>query len=113
MGVGDLSRPDVRPLVDATHGGGNQHILLTMKPARPSLSGAMRIVDGRKIPVGAKFDGGKVHRRVLAHEGKHGLLSAMGPNGLFYGNTVGAIGVVSAWRNWDRLASAPHRWSLK
>ena len=37
----------------------------------------------------------------------------MGPNGLFYANTVGAGGAVSAGQNWDRLASAVHRWGLK
>ena len=37
----------------------------------------------------------------------------MGPNDLFYANAVGAFGAVSAGGNWDRLASAPNRWSSK
>ena len=37
----------------------------------------------------------------------------MGPNGLFYADTVGTFGAVSAGQNWGRLASAAHRWALK
>ena len=43
--IKDLAKPDVRTLVDATQGGANQHILLTMYPARPSLADALRITD--------------------------------------------------------------------
>ena len=37
----------------------------------------------------------------------------MGPNGLFYANTAGAFGVVSAGGNLGRLASAARLWALK
>ena len=37
----------------------------------------------------------------------------MGPSGLFYANSVGTFGVVSAGRNWYRLSSAAHRWAIK
>ena len=37
----------------------------------------------------------------------------MGPGGNFYANTAGTFGVVSAGRNWGRLASAAHRRDLK
>ena len=37
----------------------------------------------------------------------------MGPDGLFYANTVDAFGAVSAGQNWGRLESAVHRWALK
>ena len=37
----------------------------------------------------------------------------MVPDWLFYANTVGAFGAVSAGRNWDLLAIAVHTRSLK
>ena len=36
-----------------------------------------------------------------------------GTSGKFYANTVGTFGIVSACRNWGRLASAGQRWALK
>ena len=32
---------------------------------------------------------------------------------MYYANTVGTFGVVSAGQNWDSLASAVRRWGLK
>ena len=64
-------------------------------------------------PAAAKIDGMSAHRRVLKPEPGHGIVSIMGPGGKFYANTVGTFGVVSAGQNWDRLASAAHRWALK
>ena len=37
----------------------------------------------------------------------------MAPSGMYYEDTVGAFGVVSAGQNRGRLASAVRRWSLK
>ena len=42
---------------------------------------------------------------------EHGILFIIAPIGIFYSNTVGASGVSSAGRNWDRQASAAHRWA--
>ena len=70
-----------------------------MQPESPSLSDAMRIIDGLKIPAGAEFDWRKAHRMALATEADRGLVSTMVANGLFYANAVGAFGFVSAWRN--------------
>ena len=64
-------------------------------------------------PATAKFDGCQAHRWVLTPKPGHGLVSIVGHNGLFYANAVGAIGAVSAGRNWDPLASAARRWDLK
>ena len=89
--------------------GGDQHIHLTMHPARPSLADAIRISDGLKYPVGAKFDEGQAHRRAMAPEAGRGLVSIVGASGLFYSNAVGALGVVSEGRNWGLLAIASHR----
>ena len=86
---------------------------LTMQPTRPSLADAMRILDRLHEPVEAKFDAGSAHRMVLAMKPERGLVSIVGPNGLFYANAVGAFGAGSAGRNWDSLASAVHRWALK
>ena len=41
------------------------------------------------------------------------MVAIIGPNGIYYAITFGAFVVVSAGRNWDRLASAVHRWDLK
>ena len=64
-------------------------------------------------PAAAKMGGTSAHRRVLTPEPEPGLVSITGPIGKFYANTVGAFGVVSAGRNWGRLASAVQRWDLK
>ena len=72
----------------------------------------MRIIDDFKSPGGAKFDGGKAHRGIIAADGR-GLVSTMGPNCIFYANNVGNFSAASEGRNWDRLASAAHRWAMK
>ena len=53
-GIVDLAKPDVGTLVDATQGGANQHIRLTMQTTRPSLSDAARIMDRRNDPAAEK-----------------------------------------------------------
>ena len=45
-----LTRPDVRTLVDATHGGVGRHIHLAMNPDRPILPDAMSILKRLKDP---------------------------------------------------------------
>ena len=81
--IKDLAKPDVRTLVDATQGGANQHILLTMQPARPSLSDAIRIADCLGKPAAAKWGGASSRRRVATPESERGLVSIMGTSGLF------------------------------
>lgn len=73
----------------------------------------MRILDGLGSPISAKFDGGKAHRLAVDAENGHCLFSIVGEGGLFYANTVGAFGAVSAVRNWGRLAIAVRRCALK
>ena len=102
--IKDLTKPDVRMLVGATQGGVSQHIRLTMQPTRPSLVDCLRILDLLKNPAGEKIDGTSARRRVVTPKGERGLVSIMGPNGMYYANTVGTFGVVSADQNWDRLA---------
>ena len=92
--IKDLTRPDVRTLCDAAHGGANRHIHLTMQPERPSLAEAVRIIGGLKIPAGAKFDGGKAHRIVLTYEGGAAYFRPCGPM-VFFTRTPSAL---SAWR---------------
>ena len=84
-----------------------------MQPARPSLSGALRILNRISDPAAGKFDGGSSRRRVLTPRPERGLVSIVGPDGLFYANAFGIIGVAPAGRNWDRLAGAAHRWALR
>ena len=108
-----LAKPDVRMLVDATQGGANQHIRLTMQPARPSLSDSLRITDRLEKPAAEKWGGTSAHRRAVAPESGHGLVSIAGRNGLFYANAVGTFGSASAGQNWDRLARASRRRALK
>ena len=48
MGIKDLAKPDVRTLADANQGGANQHIRLTMQPARTSLAVSLIITDRLK-----------------------------------------------------------------
>ena len=100
-------------MAEAAQGGASQKILLTMQPSRPSLAGALRILDVLGKPAEAKWGGTPARRRVLTTDSEHGLVSIMGPGGLLYANTVGTFGVVSAGQNWDRLASAVRRWDLK
>ena len=109
----DLTKPYVRTLVDATQGGVDRNIRLTIHPVRPSLADAARIMDRLIDPGASKWGGQSSHRQVGAPGPEHGLVSIMGPDGLFYANTVGAFGAASAGQNWDRLASAVHRWALK
>ena len=111
-GVKDLAETDARTYVDATKGGADQHIHLTMQPTGPSHSGAMRILGRLKIPVAAQIEAASARRRVLTPIPAHGLVSIMGPIGLYYANTVGNVGEVSGGQNWDRLASAAHRREL-
>ena len=56
-----------------------------------------------------KFDAEKAHRVVAVPPEEQGIVSIMGPGWLFYANTFGAPGVVSAGQNWDRTSSAAHR----
>ena len=112
-GVEDLAKPDVGTLADSTQGGANRHIRLAMHPTRPSLPDAMGISGRLSDPAEEKWDGQSAHRLAIAPESEHGPVSIMGPNGLYYANTVGASGAVSAGQNWDRLAIAFHRRDLK
>ena len=84
-----------------------------MQPGRPSLADALRITDRLRKPAAAKWGGASSHRRVVKPESEQGLVPTMGPNGLYYANTVGAFGVASAGQNRGRLASAVHRRDLK
>ena len=84
-----------------------------MKPARPGLADAVRILEVSKRPIGAKSDGHKARRMAIVPGNERGLASTMGANGLFYANTVCTFGAVSAGGNWGRLAIAAHRWALK
>ena len=111
--IQDLATPDVRTLVDATQGGANQHIRLTMQPTRPSHTAALRILDVLDNPAAAKWGGTSARRRAQTPPSEHGLVSIIPPNGMFYANTVGACGVVSAGQNWDRFAGAVRRRALK
>ena len=70
-------------------------------------------MDRLNDPAAAKWGGRSAHRQVIDPTPGRGLVSIVGPNGLYYANTVGTSGVVSAGQNWDRLASAVHRWALK
>ena len=84
-----------------------------MQPARPSLVDDLRITDRLEKPAAAKWGGTSSQRRVITPKPERGLVSIAGPICLFYANTAGNFGVVSAGQNWDRLASAAHRWALK
>ena len=99
-------------MADATRGGANQHIRPEMKPARPSFSDDMRILNRLNDQAAEKYDGRSSHRMAITPKPEHGLVSIMGPSGLYYANAVGAFGVVAAGRNWGRLASAAHIWAL-
>ena len=111
--IKDLAKPDFRKLADATQGGGNRHIRLTMQPERTILVGALRIADLLGKPVAAKWGGASARRRVVTTESEHGIVSIMGASGLYYANTVGTFGAVSAGQNWGRLATAVHWRALK
>ena len=111
--IKDPARPDFRTLVYSDQWGVDQHIHLAMQSDRPSLSGALRVLNRLNDPAAGKFDGRSPHRWVLTPKPGRGLVAISGPNGLFYANAVGAFGVVSASQNWDRIASATHRWALK
>ena len=84
-----------------------------MHPTRPGPADAVRFLDVSRSPIGAKFDGGESHRMALSPEHERGLVSTMGPNGLFYANTVGTLRAVPSGGKWARLASAGRRWALK
>ena len=94
MDIKDPTRPDVRTLVDSTQDGAIRHIRLAIPPTRPSLAESTRVIKGLKNPASAKFDGWQAHRRALTPAKEHGLVSTMGPNGLFYASAVGAFGAV-------------------
>ena len=100
-------------MADATQGGADQHIRLKKQPERPSLPDALMVADLLRKPAAAKWGGASARRRVVTPESEHGIVSIMGPDGLYYAYTVDAFGVVSAGQNWDRLASAVHRRALK
>ena len=80
--------PDFSTSVDAAQGVGPTH-----KEYYASHSARPRRL---KFPIGAKFDGARAHRTAITPALERGLVSIMGPNGLFYANTVGAVGSVSA-----------------
>ena len=84
-----------------------------MQPTRPIPADALRVLDIPNDPAAEKWGGTSSHRRVITPDSEHGLVSIMGPIELLYANTVGASGVVSDGRNWDRLASAVRRWPLE
>ena len=84
-----------------------------MQPARHSPVDALRIADRLRKRAAVKWGGASSHRRVMTPGSERGLVAIMGPDCLYYANTVGASGVVSAGQNWDRLASAVRRWDLK
>ena len=93
--------------------GVGHHIHLTMQPTRPSPADAIRIVGRLKDPAASKYDGRPSHRRAITPIPEHGMVSIVGPGGLFYANAVGTFGAVASGRNWDLLASAARRWPLK
>ena len=64
-------------------------------------------------PAAGKRGGSSSRRQVITPGPERGLVSIMGDGGLFYANTVGAFGGVSAGQNWGRLSSAAHRSALK
>ena len=111
--IKDLTKQDVGTLVAAMQGGFDRHIRLAMQPTRPSPADAARITNRLNDPAESKRGGPSARRKVITPGPGHGLVSIMWPNGLFYANTAGAFGVVSAGRNWDRIASAVRRWDLK
>ena len=55
----------------------------------------MRVISSVKNPGGAKFDGWKAHRTIIAPEGERGPISITGGDCRFYANTVGTFGVDS------------------
>ena len=73
----------------------------------------MGILDRVSDPAEAQWGGRSTNRRAITPGPGRGLVAIVGPDGLFYANTVGAFGAASAGRNWDRLASAVHMWGLK
>ena len=111
--IEDLFKPDVRMLDGATRCGYSRHIHITMQPRRNSPGDCRRALDLRGGPTAAKIDGKSAHRRVLTPGEGRAIASIMERGGSFYDNTVAAFGVASACQNWDRLASADHRWELK
>ena len=110
--IKDPTRPDVRTLVDAaqvgrpTHSSGNA-------ARKAQFPDASRVLNPLNNPAASKFDGRPSHRMVITQKPEHGLVSIVGNNGLLYANAVGTFGVGSAGQNWDRLACAAHRRSLK
>ena len=77
------------------------------------VSDAARIMGCLNDPAAEKWVGASSQRQVITPGPERGLVSTVGPDGLFCANTVGAFGVVSAGQNLDRLVSAGHRWDLK
>ena len=110
--IKDPTRPDVRTLVDAaqvgrpTHSSGNA-------ARKAQFPDASRVLNPLNNPAASKFDGRPSHRMVITQKPEHGLVSIVGNNGLLYANAVGTFGVVSAGRNWGRLACAATRWGSK
>ena len=83
-----------------------------MQPTTRGLDVAMSFRDGRGNPIGSKFDARKARRAALSPHWEHGLVSALGPYGLFYFTARGASGVGPNGQNWDRLAIAVRRLEL-
>ena len=109
----NLSDPSkIRVLVDATQGGVNQNIALSMAPKRPGLVDALRAVALLKQPSFVKWDAAHAHRCILTPRSEWGRVTIQDSSNAFFVNKVGTFGVSSAGQNWDRLASACHRWIL-
>ena len=83
-----------------------------MQSNRHGLEAAMRLLGRLGHPAEEKFGAAKAHRAVLARPADPGLVSILGPGGLFYDSAVGAFGVFSSAQNWGLLSSASHRWAL-
>ena len=50
---------------------------------------------------------------MITPEPERGLVTFVGPSGLFYVDAIGSSGVASAGQIWGSLSSAAHRWALK
>ena len=68
--------PDFATLVVAPHGCVDQHIRLTMQPARTGLADAFRVRDVVGKPTGAKSEGVKARRMVIVPEGERGRVQS-------------------------------------
>ena len=103
----------IRVLVDATQGGVNQEINLTMAPTRPGLVDVLRVLEFFVDPVSIKWDASSAHRNILVPFDEWGLVTICLEETKFFVNTVGTFGVASAGQNWDRVAAFVHRSCLR